>query len=85
LSDPELERQATDRSTIRLFRERLAQMGKDAMIREGFQRQLEVQGLTIKREVIQDATFITAAPDMPPRLLPGATRPGRGGAATAPG
>ncbi|MDD5420434.1 MAG: IS5 family transposase, partial [Methanomicrobiaceae archaeon] len=78
LSDPELERQATDRisfrhflgypdtipdrSTVWLFRERLAQTGKDAAIWEEFQRQLEARGLTIKRGVIQDATFITADP-----------------------
>lgn len=78
LSDPELERQATDRvsfrhflgypkiipdrSTIWLFRERLAQSGKDTAIWEEFQRQLEAQGLTIKRGVILDATFITADP-----------------------
>jgi IS5 family transposase len=78
LSDPELERQATDRisfrhflgypemipdrSTIWLFRERLAQTGKDTVIWEEFQRQLETQGLTIQRGVIQDATFITADP-----------------------
>jgi IS5 family transposase len=78
LSDPELERQATDRisfrhflgypetipdrSTIWLFRERLAQTGKDTAIWEEFQRQLDAQGLAIKRGVIQDATFITADP-----------------------
>ena len=78
LSDPELERQATDRisfrhflgypetipdrSTVWLFRERLAQTGKDTAIWEEFQRQLEVQGLTIKRGVMQDASFITADP-----------------------
>lgn len=78
LSDPELERQATDRisfrhflgypetipdrSTIWLFRERLAQTGKDTVIWDEFQRQLEVQGLTIKRGVMQDASFITADP-----------------------
>jgi IS5 family transposase len=78
LSDPELERQATDRisfrhfrgypetipdrSTIWLFRERLAHTGKDTAIWEEVQRQLEVQGLAIQRGVIQDATFITADP-----------------------
>ena len=82
LSDPELERQATDRisfrhflgypetipdrSTIWLFRERLASSGKDTAIWEEFQRQLETKGLTIKRGVIQDATFITADPGHAP-------------------
>jgi IS5 family transposase len=68
LSGPELERQATERipfrhaleyldtiperSTIGLFRERLAQTGTDTMIREEFQRQLEQQGFIIKHTVI---------------------------------
>ncbi len=76
LSDPELEHLVTDRislrhfpdypetipdrSTIWLFRECLAQTGKDIVILEEFQRQLEVQGLAIKRDVIRDATFIAA-------------------------
>jgi len=37
-----------DRSTIRPFRERLAQIGKDAVIREEFQQHLELRALTIK-------------------------------------
>jgi len=49
-----------DRSTIWLFRERLAQTGKDTAIWEEFQRQLETQGLMIKRGVILDATSIAA-------------------------
>jgi len=86
LSDPELERQATDRisfrhflgypatipdrSTVWLFRERLAQTGRDTVIWDEFQRQLEAQGLTIKRGVIQDATFITADPGHAPADTP---------------
>lgn len=86
LSDPELERQAMDRisfrhflgypatipdrSTIWLFRERLAQTGKDVVIWEEFQRQLEIRGLTIKRGTIQDATFITADPGHAPANTP---------------
>ncbi len=82
LSDPELERQATDRisfrhflgypetipdrSTVWLFRERLAKTGKDTVIWDEFQRQLEVQGLTIRRGVMQDASFITADPGHAP-------------------
>jgi len=78
LSDPELERQAIDRisfrhflgypasipdrSTVWLFRERLAITGKEAAIWDEFQRQLDEQGLTIKRGVMQDASFITADP-----------------------
>jgi len=97
LSDPELERQATDwisfchflgypetipdRSTVWLFRERLATTGKDTVIWDEFQRQLEVQGLTIRRGVMQDASFITAGPGH----APGASRQRRGAAATAPG
>ena len=99
MSDPELERQATDRisfryflgypatipdrSTIWLFRERLAQTGKDAVIWEEFQRQLETRGLTIKQGVIQDATFITADPGHAPAATPrgdqGRTRRSRDG------
>lgn len=86
LSDPELERKATDRisfrhflgypetipdrSTIWLFRERLAQTGKDAAIWDEFQRQLEAKGLMIKRGVIQDATFIMADPGHAPADTP---------------
>ena len=78
LSDPELERQAIDRisfrhflgypasipdrSTVWLFRERLAITGKETAIWDEFQRQLDEQGLTIKRGVMQDASFITADP-----------------------
>lgn len=99
LSDPELERQATDRisfrhflgypemipdrSTIWLFRERLAQTGKDTVIWEEFQRQLEAKGLTIKRGVIQDTTFVTADPGHAPADTPRGdrtrTRRSRGG------
>jgi len=78
LSDPELERQAIDRisfrhflgypasipdrSTVWLFRERLAITGKETAIWDEFQRQLDEQGLTIKRGVMQDASFITTNP-----------------------
>jgi IS5 family transposase len=78
LSDPELERQATDRisfrrflgfpenipdfSTVWRFRERLIETGKDKEIWEELQRQLDAQGLRVKKGVIQDATFITADP-----------------------
>jgi len=36
------------------------------VIWEEFQRQLEVQGLTIRRGVMQDASFITADPGHAP-------------------
>jgi IS5 family transposase len=78
LSDPELERQATDRisfrkflgfperipdrSTVWAFRERLIDTGKDERIWEELQRQIDTKGLKIKEGVIQDATFITADP-----------------------
>lgn len=78
LSDPELERQATDRisfrrflgfpdvipdkSTIWTFRERLIQTGKEREIWSELQRQLESMGLEVKQGTIQDATFITADP-----------------------
>jgi IS5 family transposase len=78
LSDPELERQANDRisfhkflgfperipdrSTVWAFRERLIYTGKDEIIWEELQRQIDAKGLKIKEGVIQDATFITADP-----------------------
>jgi IS5 family transposase len=76
LSDPELERQANDRlsfrrflgypeeipdsTTVWLFRERLAETGKDSEIWRELQRQLDERGLKVKKGVAQDATFITA-------------------------
>lgn len=78
LSDPELERQITDRisfrkfldfpdtipdfSTIWTFRERLSKTGKDKEIWQELQRQLDSIGLKVKKGVIQDATFITSDP-----------------------
>ena len=78
LSDPELERQVNDRisfrhflgypekapdySTVWRFRERLAETGRDRLVWEELQRQFDTKGLTIKKGVVQDATFITADP-----------------------
>jgi len=78
LSDPELERQVNDRlsfrkflgfpdkipdrSTIWLFRERLAKTGKDEVIWNELQRQLDEKGLKIRKGMIQDATFIHSDP-----------------------
>jgi IS5 family transposase len=78
LSDPELEKQVTDRisfrkflgfptvipdfTTVWYFRERLAKTGKDRAIWEELQRQLDSRGLKAKRGVAQDATFITSHP-----------------------
>jgi len=78
LSDPELERQVTDRisfrkflgfpeiipdyTTVWQFRERLAETGKDRAIWAELQRQLDSLGLKVKQGVVQDATFITADP-----------------------
>ena len=78
LSDPELERQATDRisfhkflgfpdkipdsSTIWAFRERLSGTGKDREIWDELQRQIDERGLKIKKGVIQDVSFITSDP-----------------------
>ena len=78
LSDPEFERQATDRisfrnflgfpevipdkSTIWAFRERLIETGKDRELWDELQRQLDLMGLNVKSGTIQDATFITADP-----------------------
>lgn len=78
LSDPQLEREAYDRlsfrhflgypqkipdySTVWLFRERLIKAGKEEVIWQELQNQIDNKGLTINRGVIQDATFITADP-----------------------
>jgi IS5 family transposase len=86
LSDPELERQATDRISFRrflgypdrvpdsttmwLFRERLADTGKDREVWAELQRQLDEKGLSVKKGVIQDATFITSDPGHAPADKP---------------
>ncbi|WAM22635.1 MAG: IS5 family transposase (plasmid) [Candidatus Methanoperedens sp.] len=78
LSDPELERQITDRisfrkflgfpdtipdfSTVWTFRERLSKTGRDKKVWQELQRQLDSKGLKVKKGVIQDATFITSDP-----------------------
>ena len=78
LSDPELERQVTDRisfrkfldfpeaipdySTVWYFRERLHETGKDKDIWRELQRQLDAKGLKVKKGIIQDASFITSDP-----------------------
>jgi len=78
LSDPELERQTTDRisfrrflgypesisdsTTVWLFRERLAETGRDRLLWAELQRQLDEKGLQVKKGVAQDASFITSDP-----------------------
>ena len=86
LSDPELERQVVDRlsfqrflgfpetlpdySTVWQFRERLAESGRDRLVWEELQRQLDAKGLKVKKGVVQDATFITADPGHAPADKP---------------
>ena len=86
LSDPELERQTADRisfrrflgfpgkvpdsTTVWLFRERLAETGKDREVWEELQQQLDEKGLNVKKGVVQDATFITADPGHAPAEKP---------------
>jgi len=86
LSDPELERQVADRisfqrflgfpetlpdySTVWQFRERLAESGRDRLVWEELQRQLDAKGLKVKKGVVQDATFITADPGHAPADKP---------------
>jgi IS5 family transposase len=76
LNDLEVERQMADRisfmsflgfpdpfpdsRTIWLFKERMANTGKDKMVWAELQRQLDAMGLSVKRGTIQDATFIEA-------------------------
>lgn len=84
LSDLEVERQMADRisfmsflgfpdpfpdsRTIWLFKERMAQTGKDKMVWAELQRQLDAMGLRVKRGTIQDATFIEADPGSSKKL-----------------
>jgi len=86
LSDPELERQANDRisfrrflgfpdaipdaTTVWLFRERLAETGRDRAVWEELQRQLDERGLSVKKGVVQDASFITSDPGHAPADKP---------------
>ena len=76
LSDPELEYQCPDRisfwnfigfdqripdfSTIWRARDRLKEHGKEQLIWDELQRQLDEKGYEVKKGVIQDATFIHA-------------------------
>ena len=76
LSDPELEYQCHDRisfwnfigfdqripdfSTIWRARDRLKERGKEQLIWDELQRQLDEKGYEVKKGVIQDATFIQA-------------------------
>lgn len=82
LSDPELERQAADRLSFRrflgfpervpdsttawLFRERLAETGRDRELWAELQRQLDEKGFKVRKGVAQDATFITSDPGHAP-------------------
>jgi IS5 family transposase len=86
LSDPELERQVVDRisfrrflgypervpdsTTVWLFRERLAETGKDRAVWAELQRQLDEKGLSVRKGVAQDASFITADPGHAPAEKP---------------
>jgi IS5 family transposase len=86
LSDPELERQVDDRlsfqrflgfpekapdySTVWQFRERLADTGKDREVWAELQRQLDEKGLSVRKGVVQDATFITSDPGHAPADKP---------------
>lgn len=51
-----------DATTVWLFRERLAESGRDRAIWEELQRQLDGKGLKFKKGVVQDASFITSDP-----------------------
>jgi transposase, IS5 family len=82
LSDPELERQVDDRlsfqrflgfpdkspdyCTVWRFRERLAESGRDRLVWEELQRQLDEKGLKVQKGVVQDASFITSDPGHAP-------------------
>ena len=50
-----------DTRTIWLFREILSKTGKDRIIWNELQRQLELKGIKVKKGSAQDATSITSA------------------------
>ena len=54
--------QYPDARTIWLFRERLSKTGKDRIMWNELQRQLELKGIKVKKGSAQDATFITSDP-----------------------
>ena len=86
MSDLEVERQMAERisfmaflgfpnpfpdsRTIWLFRERMAETGKDKLVWVELQRQLDARGLKVRRGIVQDVTFIEA--------YPGSTKKSRG-------
>ena len=90
LSDLEVERQMADRisfmsflgfpnpfpdsRTIWLFRERMANTGKEEVVWAELQRQLDAKGLQVKRGTIQDATFIEADPGKSKRTSDGVAK-----------
>ena len=51
-----------DAKTIWYFRERLSKTGRDRIIWNELQRQLELKGIKVKKGSAQDATFITSDP-----------------------
>jgi IS5 family transposase len=97
MSDLEVERQMADRisfmsflgfpnpfpdsRTIWLFRERMAETGKDKRVWAELQRQLDALGLKVRRGIVQDATFIESDPGSPkkPRGDESKTRRSRDG------
>ena len=54
--------QYPDARTIWLFRERLSKTGRDRIIWNELQRQLESKNIKVKKGSAQDATFITSDP-----------------------
>ncbi len=54
--------QYPDARTIWLFRERLSKTGRDRIIWNELQRQMESKGIKVKKGSAQDATFITSDP-----------------------
>jgi IS5 family transposase len=54
--------QYPDARTIWLFRERLSKTGRDRIIWNELQRQLESKNIRVKKGSAQDATFITSDP-----------------------
>ena len=59
---PDYPDQYPDARTIWLFRERLSKTGRDRIIWNELQRQIETKGIKVKKGSAQDATFITSDP-----------------------
>jgi hypothetical protein len=73
-----LEQTVPDHTRIRAFRQTLAELGLDKALFEEINRQIEAQGLFVKKGTLIDATIVKAAAK-PPKGDHGALSDGRSG------